>query len=160
MKGYVALSAGIALWMGAPWMGPHPAAAFDCTEIKCGAMSSCAEAHYKLTVCGHAKRDGDRNGIPCEDICGSDTATYQARVRAQWPSALPFVAIPDRSVLPHLIGEVQAEGGPPSSQFRCAGKRTCKQMVSCAEARFYLSQCGAKSLDGDGDGTPCNALCR
>ncbi|MGD9806722.1 MAG: excalibur calcium-binding domain-containing protein [Hyphomicrobiaceae bacterium] len=28
------------------------------------------------------------------------------------------------------------------------------------EAKFYLQTCGLKRLDGDGDGIPCNALCR
>lgn len=45
-------------------------------------------------------------------------------------------------------------------QFSCAGKRRCGQMNSCAEARFYLSVCGVKSLDGNHDGIPCNSLCR
>jgi endonuclease YncB( thermonuclease family) len=42
----------------------------------------------------------------------------------------------------------------------CGGKRTCKQMADCAEARFYLNSCGLTRLDGDRDGTPCEALCR
>jgi len=42
----------------------------------------------------------------------------------------------------------------------CGVKRTCKEMVSCAEARFYLSQCGLTQLDGDGDGIPCESKCR
>lgn len=44
--------------------------------------------------------------------------------------------------------------------FTCAGKRTCKQMASCAEAQFYLHTCGTASLDGDKDGIPCESLCR
>jgi endonuclease YncB( thermonuclease family) len=44
--------------------------------------------------------------------------------------------------------------------FACEGKRTCGQMDSCAEARFYLNQCGVSRLDGDKDGTPCEKLCR
>ena len=31
----------------------------------------------------------------------------------------------------------------------CSGKRTCKQMSSCEEAKFYLTQCGVGSLDGN-----------
>jgi hypothetical protein len=34
------------------------------------------------------------------------------------------------------------------------------EMVSCAEARFYLKECGLARLDGDGDGVPCESLCR
>ncbi len=42
----------------------------------------------------------------------------------------------------------------------CGNKRYCKQMVDCAEARFYLKKCGLSQLDGDGDGSPCESLCR
>lgn len=49
----------------------------------------------------------------------------------------------------------KSEGG-----FTCAGKRICGQMTSCAEARFYLEQCGLSRLDGDHDGVPCESICR
>lgn len=44
-------------------------------------------------------------------------------------------------------------------EFTCAGKRYCRQMVSCEEAQFYLHTCGVKSLDGNHDGEPCETLC-
>ncbi len=31
---------------------------------------------------------------------------------------------------------------PPASGGRCGEKRTCGEMTSCEEARFYLTQCG------------------
>lgn len=46
------------------------------------------------------------------------------------------------------------------SGFTCAGKSKCGEMISCAEARFYLTQCGARRLDRDRDGVPCESLCR
>lgn len=42
----------------------------------------------------------------------------------------------------------------------CGAQRTCKEMSSCEEARRYLNECGLTRLDGDKDGTPCEALCR
>jgi len=42
----------------------------------------------------------------------------------------------------------------------CGSKSFCREMASCDEARFYLYQCGVMRLDGDGDGIPCEALCR
>lgn len=42
----------------------------------------------------------------------------------------------------------------------CGAKRTCGEMAHCDEARFYLRECGLTSLDGDGDGVPCETLCR
>jgi endonuclease YncB( thermonuclease family) len=50
------------------------------------------------------------------------------------------------------------EGGTPDTT--CGAKRTCAEMVNCAEARFYLAECGVTRLDGDGDGIPCESKCR
>lgn len=45
-------------------------------------------------------------------------------------------------------------------QFSCDdGKRTCKDMDSCADAKFHLNQCGMKKLDRDRDGVPCESIC-
>lgn len=49
---------------------------------------------------------------------------------------------------------------PPTDAFTCDAKRYCREMTSCAEARFYLNSCGLSRLDGDRDGTPCESLCR
>jgi hypothetical protein len=49
---------------------------------------------------------------------------------------------------------------PAGTAFVCAGKTQCGQMSSCEEAKFYLNQCGVKSLDRDGDGVPCKSLCK
>jgi endonuclease YncB( thermonuclease family) len=47
----------------------------------------------------------------------------------------------------------------PDAVYRCASKRHCREMSSCAEARFYLEQCGLTRLDRDGDGVACEDLC-
>jgi len=41
---------------------------------------------------------------------------------------------------------------------RCA-KQYCSEMTSCEEARYALTQCGIKTIDGDRDGVPCEKLC-
>jgi uncharacterized protein (TIGR03437 family) len=41
----------------------------------------------------------------------------------------------------------------------CGSKTTCGQMVSCAEALFYLNVCKVNRLDGDSDGVPCESIC-
>ncbi|WP_153716838.1 thermonuclease family protein [Eikenella corrodens] len=43
--------------------------------------------------------------------------------------------------------------------FTCGSKRFCREMNSCAEAMFYLRQCGVRRLDGDNDGIPCESIC-
>lgn len=49
---------------------------------------------------------------------------------------------------------------PAPRSLACGSKRYCREMTSCEEARFHLEQCGLTRLDGDGDGVPCEALCR
>lgn len=48
----------------------------------------------------------------------------------------------------------------PATNDQCGQKRYCKEMVSCEEAIFFLTQCGLSSLDRDKDGVPCESLCR
>lgn len=43
---------------------------------------------------------------------------------------------------------------------RCGIKRYCREMSSCSEAGFYVVACGATRLDSDGNGIPCENLCR
>ncbi len=49
----------------------------------------------------------------------------------------------------------QLAPGSGASAFRCEGKTTCTQMTSCEEAKFYLKNCPGVTIDGDGDGIPC-----
>ena len=55
---------------------------------------------------------------------------------------------------------VTRRAGPAQSgALSCGSKRRCGEMDSCAEARHYLTKCGVRSLDRDGDGVPCESLC-
>lgn len=62
------------------------------------------------------------------------------------------------------ISNPTVQNSPPaqkiSEDFTCVGKTKCAEMVSCAEAMFYLNNCGVSGLDGDKDGVPCETLCR
>ncbi|MDD5181014.1 MAG: thermonuclease family protein [Gallionellaceae bacterium] len=62
----------------------------------------------------------------------------------QWRKAHPATQAP-----PHAT----AQG------YSCGSKRHCSQMASCNEAHFYLTHCGMKSLDKNGNGVPCESLC-
>ena len=37
----------------------------------CGEMRSCAEAQYYYRQCGVSRLDGDKDGVPCEKLCGN-----------------------------------------------------------------------------------------
>ncbi len=58
---------------------------------------------------------------------------------------------------PHVAATAAAVA--PTADPSCASKKRCSQMTSCDEARYYLSRCGGKLLDGDGDRLPCEKLC-
>lgn len=111
-------------------------------------MVNCAEATYYLQACELKRLDGDGDGIPCEALCGKNAATHQSRLMAQ-TNGLGIAYFTSSAV--GLMSATQS--------FKCEGKATCAQMSSCEEARFYLNQCGTASLDGNGDGVPCNGLC-
>ena len=46
-----------------------------------------------------------------------------------------------------------------AEQFSCADSKYCKEMTSCAEAKFHLRECGMHKLDRDHDGVPCESIC-
>jgi endonuclease YncB( thermonuclease family) len=48
---------------------------------------------------------------------------------------------------------------PKPGPLACGTRIYCSEMANCEEARFYFEQCGVQSLDGDGDGIPCESLC-
>lgn len=52
------------------------------------------------------------------------------------------------------------QGKSPRIPPDCSVKRYCRDMSSCDEATAYLRHCGLKTLDADGDGVPCESLCR
>jgi hypothetical protein len=121
-------------------LGSRSASAFDCVEKYCTKMSSCAEAHHHFKVCGEAERDADNDGL----VSPEPPPTTDS---------VPELPSPD-------VNEHGMSPSPPAqSDVQCGGKRRCGQMTSCEEARFYLSSCGVRSLDRDGDGVPCESLC-
>ncbi len=60
----------------------------------------------------------------------------------QWRKSHPSITNPSKAVNP-----------------ACGKKYLCSKMKTCEEAKIYFLHCGVKSLDGDGDGVPCESLC-
>lgn len=129
-----------------------PEASAACGAKKfCKEMRNCAEAAYYLQHCGLKRLDGDNDGIPCESKCGKRVSTFQRRLAKQTQG----------KPLPPLFDSPPSTGAPPPENFSCSSaKRYCRDMDSCAEATFYLKECGRKRLDGNRDGIACNSLCR
>jgi endonuclease YncB( thermonuclease family) len=71
-----------------------------------------------------------------------------------------------RSAHPREPGPAPPAAAPSGGAERgaadpaCDSARGCAEMTSCEQARFHLRRCGRRDLDGDGDGVPCEALCR
>lgn len=55
-----------------PTETPGMLSGYDCAIKTCGAMTDCAEAVYKLTVCQHSQLDGNDDGVPCQAICSAE----------------------------------------------------------------------------------------
>ncbi len=54
---------------------------------------------------------------------------------------------------------VASRGAQPGGLV-CGSKTYCREMRSCDEALFHLNECGLARIDGDGDGLPCEKICR
>jgi len=44
---------------------------YGCNKRYCKQMESCEEAEHYLNECGKTRLDRDKDGIPCEAICGN-----------------------------------------------------------------------------------------
>lgn len=53
-----------------------------------------------------------------------------------------------------------SDGASVAGSFSCTPLKACRQMTSCAEAKYQLQHCGNSRIDGDHDGIPCEAICR
>jgi endonuclease YncB( thermonuclease family) len=56
--------------------------------------------------------------------------------------------------------DLSSIGMDRSSAGQCGAMRLCRQMATCEEALYFLNSCRVTTLDGDGDGVPCEKLCR
>jgi endonuclease YncB( thermonuclease family) len=62
---------------------------------------------------------------------------------------------------PHaVVSATTTRATATSLDHSCGNKKHCSEMSSCEEAKYYLTQGGVKTLDGDGDGVPCEKLCK
>jgi len=45
---------------------------YECYQkSRCSEMDSCKEAYFYLEKCGLSRLDRDKDGIPCEKLCGN-----------------------------------------------------------------------------------------
>lgn len=75
---------------------------------------------------------------------------------------LPIILLSALAIGQQFKGHRNLWGASSSTQaYTCSGKKYCSQMSSCEEATFYMNSCGVTTMDGDGDGVPCERqFCR
>ena len=71
----------------------------------------------------------------------------QARVESVRQNKSQSPAQPPRSTL-------QSESIRKTT-YSCDGRTHCSQMISCAEATYFLKNCPGAKMDGNNDGVPC-----
>lgn len=88
------------------------------------------------------------------------TPPWEWRHAGQTGSTPAAPAQPNRQATFSQFGSPGGPGGSGGSDgaFNCNVIKWCGQM-SCAEARFQLTQCGNPQIDGDRDGRPCEMQC-
>lgn len=95
-----------------------------------------------------------------------DPAYFRAEVSARsaraglWADADPIPPSEWRHGKKVAVTTTTVTAAPAASAGSCGAKRLCSQMTSCSEARHHLNVCGLSRLDRDGDGVPCESLCK
>lgn len=87
------------------------------------------------------------------------------RVRVErmmgWVSLDYVSASPPVEPAPQRLVQSPAPVRAQAETRSCPARKTCGQIQTCSEARFYLANCSwGYRLDGDNDGVPCESLCR
>jgi endonuclease YncB( thermonuclease family) len=79
---------------------------------------------------------------------------WRAALRGKGRGKSSISALPTSNRADHVLAT------PAAVAQVCGVKLKCSQMTSCAEARYQMQVCRVATLDGNGDGVPCNKLCR
>ena len=107
-------------------------------------------AIYKCVINGRITYQNDP--CPSGQVRRQPTVEELNAARQKNPPA------PARSAVPLPAAEaapVPLAKAPHRPLFACDGRRHCSHMTSCAEAKFFLTNCPNTKMDGDHDGIPC-----
>lgn len=78
-----------------------------------------------------------------------------------WPVIRLPRPLPSLPAIPSALFAQPSEKPVRVESADCAAnKKTCKDMATCEEAKFYLQHCDRPRLDKDHDGVPCEKLCQ
>lgn len=96
---------------------------------------------------GFSKLEADR---PAASSLAAPVAETARRPVGR-PFSRPFAPAPVATA-PATAASTAA---PTAAPFHCDGRTRCPQMRSCAEATYFIQHCPGTTMDGDGDGVPC-----
>jgi hypothetical protein len=125
-----------------PQVQPTAAPVDNCPQRLCSSFASCDEVRAYLAACPQwtSDLDWDNDGVPCNDLCGSSGEQQPPPAPTQQPAL------------------------PPSDEWTggCGSYQACTTFSSCAEVHAFLNACPQYwgRADGNGDGVPCENLCR
>lgn len=57
-------------------------------------------------------------------------------------------------------GQANTSDYKPTGTYACDCSKLCSKISTCDEAYYQLKNCGCSARDSDGDGVPCETLCR
>ncbi|XHS76575.1 cold shock domain-containing protein [Burkholderiaceae bacterium UC74_6] len=80
---------------------------------------------------------------------------YAAKIRLPPRDAVMVAPAPPAPAEIRAPEPIAPAPAAPPPTFRCDGRKHCSQMTSCAEAKYFLSNCPGTEMDGDHDGIPC-----
>jgi hypothetical protein len=137
------------------WAASHtllaPTGALAAQVFKCNLNGA---THYQQSPC-QASQPRER---PTVDELNAERQRQLAQPNEK-PSSTKIQARPIVNSAPADDSGAKAASSLRSS-FKCDSRKYCTQMTSCAEAKYFLSNCAGVKMDGDGDGTPCeDQLC-
>lgn len=120
---------------------------FAAQVFKCNVNGS---IQYQQAPC----HSNDARKPPTVEELNAERQRLLAQEKGRATSPKPQVR---QAATPEPLEDVPSKGiqSSTSSYFKCDSRKYCTQMTSCAEAKYFLSNCSGVKMDGDGDGIPC-----
>lgn len=81
-------------------------------------------------------------------LCGFSFYADQQTAQKENSATVPATAFKTGTPSPRIHSQA-------GRAFQCDGRKSCGQMTSCEEAKFFLLNCPVDGMNGDRDGVPC-----
>jgi len=110
---------------------------------------------------GYAKATSYPPDVKYQDLFRQAEKEARQKQLGLWGKVCQLTPTPKKSIPTKRPTKKPINNSPQAGgAFTCDCNKTCSRMSSCKEAYFQLNQCGCTRRDKDGDGIPCESLCR